>query len=306
MVERRERPSVSVVVATRDRPELLRRALESICAQEYEGAIECVVVFDQSDPVLPPIDAAGRTVRAIVNRRSPGLAGARNTGALAARGDLVAFCDDDDEWRPEKLDLQTALMTRSGATTVSSGIFVRFGDRETERIPRAEAVTFEDLLRSRRTEIHPSTILVDRKALLETIGLVDEGIPGSYAEDYEWLLRAARAGTIAAVTRPLARVYWHQSSFFTGRWETIISALTYLLDKYPEFEREPAGLSRIYGQLAFASAASGKRPEAWTWARRSLRLNRWQPRAYLALLMSFRVLTPGTVLRLAHTFGRGI
>ena len=48
-----EPPLVSVVVPTRDRPELLRRAVGAILGQSYKGPIECLVVFDQSDPDLP-------------------------------------------------------------------------------------------------------------------------------------------------------------------------------------------------------------------------------------------------------------
>jgi cellulose synthase/poly-beta-1,6-N-acetylglucosamine synthase-like glycosyltransferase len=51
-------PSVSVVVATRNRPELLRKALGSIAAQDYPGPVELVVVYDQSEPET---DLAGCT-----------------------------------------------------------------------------------------------------------------------------------------------------------------------------------------------------------------------------------------------------
>ncbi|HET9006452.1 MAG TPA: glycosyltransferase, partial [Actinomycetes bacterium] len=46
-------PTVSVVVPTRDRPEQLRRAVTAILGQRYQGPVECLVVFDQSDPDLP-------------------------------------------------------------------------------------------------------------------------------------------------------------------------------------------------------------------------------------------------------------
>jgi glycosyltransferase involved in cell wall biosynthesis len=297
---------VSVVIPTRDRPELLRRALQAILAQTH-GEIECLVVFDQTEPSLPALDVPdGHTVRTLVNERSPGLAGARNTGAHAATGTLVAFCDDDDEWLPNKLALQVAAKERLGTVVVSSGIIVQYRGREVERLPASERITFDDLLRSRLVEIHPSTFLIDRQALLNDIGLVDEEIPGSYAEDYEWLLRAARVGDIAAVQAPLVRVLWHDSSFFTGRWDIIISSLTYLLQKYPEFGREPIGLARIYGQIAFAHAAAERRSEAQRWARRALRFDPLQPRAYVTLLVSWGVLQPDRVRRLAHRFGRGI
>lgn len=303
----RPHPSVSVIVATRDRPTLLLRALTAIRAQRYAGDVECIVVFDQADEFLPPLEPGRHLeVRAISNARTPGLAGARNTGILAARGELVAFCDDDDEWLLDKLAVQTDLMRARTAKTVSSGIYVHFGNREHARVPHADTITFRDLLRSRRMELHPSTVVVAREALLGGIGLVDEAIPGSYGEDYEWLLRAARVEPIAAVRAPLARIHWHDSSFFAGRWETIVSALTYLLERYPEFESEPVGLARICGQLAFASASCDRHSDARTWARRALRLNPFQLRAYLALGVSVGALKPDHLLRLAYTFGRGI
>ena len=55
-------------------------------------------------------------------------------------------------------------------------------------------------------------------------------------------------------------IHWHQSSFFADRWRTIISALTYLVDKHRELQQEPSGLARIYGQIAFAHAALGRAP----------------------------------------------
>jgi glycosyltransferase involved in cell wall biosynthesis len=303
----RSQPSVSVVIPTRDRPALLRRTLEAVSAQRYDGEIESIVVFDQADVSMPPLENASHmTTRAISNTRSPGLGGARNTGILAAGGDLVAFCDDDDEWLPNKLALQTDLRQATGATTLSSGIYVQYGRREHVRMPRAGRITFSDLLRSRHTEISPSTILVDREALLRKIGLVDEAIPGSYAEDYEWLLRAARFDPIAAVRAPLTRVHWHESSYFAAQWETIVSALRYLLDRYPEFADEPAGLSRICGQLAFASAGCDRPSDARRWARRALRLSPFQPRAYLALAITIGVVDADRVLRLARAFGKGI
>ncbi len=50
--------------------------------------------------------AADERVEAIANTREPGLAGARNSGILALDTDLVAFCDDDDQWLPGKLAAQ--------------------------------------------------------------------------------------------------------------------------------------------------------------------------------------------------------
>jgi GT2 family glycosyltransferase len=301
-------PPVSVVVPTRDRPQPLRRAVAAILAQRYPGPVECVVVFDQSDPELPWDDPGpGRRLRLVRNQRTPGLAGARNTGIVHATGELVAFCDDDDEWLPGKLDRQVAALAgRPDAAVATTGIVVRYGDRSVPRLAPTPQVTHRQLLRSRMTELHPSTVLVRRAELLDGIGLVDEHIPGSFAEDYEWLLRAARRAPVLALQEPLVVVHWHQSSFFADRWRTIISALTYLVDKHRELEQEPAGLARIYGQIAFAHAALGERGAARRWARRTLALDRRERRAYLALAVSLRLIKARTVVRLAHVAGKGV
>jgi hypothetical protein len=108
------------------------------------------------------------------------------------------------------------------------------------------------------------------------------------------------------VREPLVVVHWHQSSFFADRWRTIIAALTYLVDKHHELQQEPAGLARIYGQIAFAHAALGERRDARRWARRTLSLDRRERRAYLALAVSLRLIKARTVVRLAHVAGKGV
>jgi len=301
-------PSVSVVVPTRDRPELLRRAVAAILGQTYPGPLQCLVVFDQSDPCLVWDDPGPQRQLVLVrNERAPGLAGARNSGALHADGELLAFCDDDDEWLPDKLVRQVGLLqARPDAAVVTSGIFIRYGHRTIARVSPTPTVTHRQLLRSRMLELHPSGLVVRRRLLLDRIGLVDEHIPGSYAEDYEWLLRAAKAGPVLALQEPLVTVDWHQASFFADRWRMIIAALTYLVDKHGELEQEPSGLARIYGQIAFAHAALGERRAARQWARRTLSLNRRERRAYLALAVSLGLVPAGTVVRLAHAAGKGI
>jgi glycosyltransferase involved in cell wall biosynthesis len=303
-----EAPRVSVVVPTRDRPELLRRAVGAILGQTYRGPVECVVVYDQSDPDLSwPRLPPGRRLVVVRNRRTPGLAGARNSGVLATTGELVAFCDDDDEWRPQKLARQVPRLVATPSVAVSTtGIVVRHQDRTTTRLAPTILVSHRQLLRSRLVELHPSTVLARRRPLLEDIGLVDEEIPGGYAEDYDWLLRASRHAPLLAVPEPLVVIHRHDGSFFTDRWRTVIAALTYLVDKHRDLHQEPAGLARIYGQIAFAHAALGERGPARRWARRALSLDRRERRAHLALAVTLGLVRARTVARMAQAAGKGI
>jgi glycosyltransferase involved in cell wall biosynthesis len=306
-VTSRGTPPITVVIATRDRPQLLARAVRSVVEQSYSGDIECVVVFDAPEVGrLPQCDQPGRTIRGIVNTRTPGLAGARNTGIDAAAGELIAFCDDDDVWLPEKLDEQLAvLQARPECPVASCGIVVIRGGAATVRTPRKETATFPDLLRSRRMEIHPSTFLIRRSAL-PAIGYVDENIPGGYAEDYEWLLRVARVGPVATPPVPLVHVHWDSSSYFFHRWRVVSDALQYLLKRVPEFAGDRRGAARIYGQIAVAEAGCSEMSTSRRWAAKAIRRDPIQPRAYIALAASLRVISVDRVLRLANSVGRGI
>jgi glycosyltransferase involved in cell wall biosynthesis len=307
-----EWPSVTAVVATRDRPILLRRAIRSILDQRYDGPVECVVVFDRSEPedLADVAGGDGARVRSIVtvrNDRTPGLAGARNSGAAVASGELLAFCDDDDEWLPDKLRRQVgALRAAPGATVATSGIAVESGGRRTIRRPAGDRVSLEVLLRSRATEVHPSTIVVRRDAFFDRIGPVDEDMPGSYGEDYEWLLRAAAASPLVAVPDPLVIVHRHPTSFFADRWTTIADSIGYLIAAHPEVIADRRNRARLYGRLAFARAATNDPLGAARWAGRSLLAHPSEPRPWLALAVAMRVVSPATVQRWANRRGRGI
>jgi glycosyltransferase involved in cell wall biosynthesis len=304
-------PDVDVVIATRDRPELLATALEAVWHQTYAGAIHCTVVFDQSAtrPELARSDAVAgaghRDVTVVGNDRTPGLAGARNSGILAGHGELVAFCDDDDEWLPTKIATQVEALSRSSALTSVTGIIVCYADREVTRVPTAADVELRRLVRSRSMAAHPSTVLVRRAALAGPIGLVDEQIPGSYGEDFDWLIRAAQSGGIAVVAEPLVRVLWGQS-MFSQRWQTIIDSIDYSLDKHRVFHEDPAALGRLYGRRAFALAALGRTGAALRQAANTVRVSPRERRAYLAVAVALRLVSAERLMAIAHRRGHGI
>lgn len=301
-------PSVSVVIPTKGRPGLLRRTVGSVLGQEYAGPIECVVVHDGEDPAPgESVHAGGRRVVPLRNDRTPGAAGARNCGLLAASGDLVALCDDDDIWLPGKLRAQAEQLTADPTAVGSGGGFVlRHGARTTVKTPRVTRMTHRHLLRSRMAEVHPSTLVLHRDVVLKHVGLLDEQVPGSYGEDYDWLLRATTHGDVLVLPHPLAEVLWHPGSFFGGQWEMVSRAILYLLDKHPDLASEPKGLARMYGRLAFAQAALGHRAEARRWAVACLRQHPREGRAYVALAVGAGAIRPRVAVRLANSRGRGL
>jgi glycosyltransferase involved in cell wall biosynthesis len=300
-------PPVDVVIATRDRPELLRAAIRSVLDQDYDGDIRVFVVFDQhpEDPSLTAGDAH-RSVTVVSNARTPGLAGARNTGILALDSDLVAFCDDDDRWAPQKLSRQTRALGDGEFATCA--IEVEFRDRCTPRLAGCDLVTVEQLARSRMAMLHSSSFLIRRAALVDSgqLGLVAEDAPGSQNEDWDLLLRAAKRAPIVHVDEPLVRITWGASSYFADQWETKNLAHRWLLDRHPEIGSDPVGAGLMYGKLAFGHAALGERRQAVRMAGRSLRARWSEPRAFIAIAVAIGLLSPAWVLQRLNERGHGI
>ena len=100
-------PLVSCILPVYNGAAHLRDALESVLAQQY-APIEIVAVDDGSTDESPAILAAcGSRVR-VIRQPNGGPAAARNAGIHAARGELIAFLDQDDRWHPRKLARQVA------------------------------------------------------------------------------------------------------------------------------------------------------------------------------------------------------
>lgn len=113
------RPAVSTIITTFDRPDGLRRALASVCAQRVDGH-EVVVVNDAGPDVTAVVAEAAAVlpVRLITLARNRGLAAARKAGIAAARGEFVAFLDDDDVWLPNHLPVALAGVEAGGVDAV--------------------------------------------------------------------------------------------------------------------------------------------------------------------------------------------
>lgn len=308
LVELTEWPTVTVVLPTHDRPVLMRRALASVHAQDYPGPVRTVVVFDRAEPDLTlRSEDPHRPTDVLPNSRTPGLAGARNTGILAADSELVAFLDDDDHWTPAKLRRQVqAMAAEPDAEFATTAMTIDYEDRSIERTAGTSRVSHRQLLRSRMAMLHSSSFLARRAALLDGIGLVDETIPRSMAEDWDLLLRAAERRPIVHLDEPLIRVQWGPTSFFADQWQTRNEARLWMLEHHPGFSADPQAAALFYGKLAFGCAMLGRRQEARSWARRALKADWRQPRTYLALLVTTGLVRGQLIVDELNKRGRGI
>jgi glycosyltransferase involved in cell wall biosynthesis len=102
---------VSVVIPTRNRPEIVKRAVQSAIAQTLQK-IEVIVVIDGPDEMTGDTLGAIKDdrLKIIALKENVGGSEARNIGIRAAVGKWIALLDDDDEWLPEKLEAQLAML----------------------------------------------------------------------------------------------------------------------------------------------------------------------------------------------------
>jgi glycosyltransferase involved in cell wall biosynthesis len=271
--------------------------------------LEIVVVHDVETPDdgLTSLARPSRSVRVMSNTQSQGLAGSRNTGLAATNGPLVASCDDDDVWHPSKIEKQVARMQRDPDLGVlGAGIRLLMSqDRTVDWPGDRDIVSAADLLRSRRKELHSSTLLVRREVFTKA-GVYEERLPQGYGEDYEFLLRAVAVTKVGVVTEVLADIRKYNQSWFRGRAEVTVEALEFLLEQHPELTTNRPGHARILGQIAFAKATLGERRDALRWSGRALRAWPVAPHAALAVAQATTGVDPSVALRSARAFGRGL
>lgn len=302
-------PDLSVVVSTHARPAELREAIAAIRGQDHPGPIETIVVWDRADPepelAVSPADDPHRPVVLLRNDRTPGLPGSRNCGAAVASAPVLGFCDDDDLWLPGKARLQLARLHATGSDTVVCGLELLADGVAFPRPGTEPVLRYAHLLRSRCMEANMVGALVRADAFWGAIGPMDEHIPGGYAEDYDWMLRAARHQPIPVVTEPQIQVRWVVQSHFREQWPIWEAALTEILERNPEFAGVPRGRARVEGQIAVAVAAQGRRRDALDHVRTTLGWSWREPRALLALAIAAGV-PASTVTQALNRRGRGI
>ena len=297
---------LSVIISTYARPVQVREAIAAIVAQDHPGPIETIVVWDKNEPEWElASDDPHRPVRILFNDHGNGLPGSRNCGAEAATAPILGFCDDDDLWLPAKARRQLTLLKETGGDCSTTGLEVLVEDNVIPRRGTDGILRYVDLLRSRRMEAYMGTAVVRAEAFWNEIGPLDEHIPGGYAEDYDWMLRAARHQPIVVDPEPLLRMRWIVQSHFRDQWPDWEAALTQVLERNPEFSSEPAGRARIEGQIAVAIAAQKRRGDALRQIRTTIGWSWKEPRAYLALLVAAGV--PAEKLSAAlNKRGRGL
>lgn len=191
-------PLVSVIVPTRNRAFLLKRALRSVLCQTYPN-LEIVVVDDASTDETRDVVAGfnNQAIHYIRHDSSKGGSAARNTGIRAATGKYVAFLDDDDEWEPVKTEEQVKMLQKYDVVFCTSNEdIVNLGklDRKTE-------VTLDDLRKGYFTAGGTGVLMASTSAMREV--MFDEDLPRG--QDWDVFIRLAQKYRVGYLNQPLVR-----------------------------------------------------------------------------------------------------
>jgi glycosyltransferase involved in cell wall biosynthesis len=193
---------VTTVIPTCNRPNVVARAVRSALTQTHR-ALEVVVVDDcSSTPLALPDDLSSDPRLHIVRLDGRSGAGeARNAGVRASRGSLIAFLDDDDEWRPTKIQRQLDLLAEHGddVDAVECGYDLWAGKRLVVRyLPEPDRDLRKALLA--KPYLQPSTVLLRRSAF-EALGGFDPRL--TRVEDWELWVRFSESYRAAALPEVL-------------------------------------------------------------------------------------------------------
>lgn len=279
-MKHRPATTVSVVIPSHDRADILPRALRSALHQTHP-ALEVILVDDGSRDATRQVVENGFPGVRYLYQENQGVSSARNRGIRAASGDWIALLDSDDEWLPEKLQTQLETLHSSPGIRLchSEEIWIRNGRRVNPMKKHAKSGghIFSHCLPL--CVISPSAALIHR-SLLDEVGLFDESLPA--CEDYDLWLRICAREAVAFVDTPLIRKYGgHQDQLsrrFWGMDRFRIRALEKLLRSgilSPEQQRLAAGtLGEKADILARGAAKRGHSDRA---ARYLARRARWHP-----------------------------
>ncbi len=218
---------VSIVIPTYNRPEYLKKAIKTVLAQTYENT-EIIIVDDASEADNKKvIDSFNdKQVFYFRNEKRSGAPFSRNKGIRETKGEYIAFLDDDDEWKPEKLEKQLKeFENKNIGLVVCYSLDKRFGITRVSK-PK-KSISYADLLKS--FNLSSTSSYVVRKKTIEKVGFFDEKLPS--AQEYDLALRIAQMYEIRTVPEVLM-VQNASTGQISTNWTKKIRGILALYSKY--------------------------------------------------------------------------
>ena len=223
-------PLISVIIPTRNRRELLLRAIDSVLKQTHEE-LEIIVIDDASDDGTQSavLDLHEERVQYVRLQEAQGACAARNRGVDMARGEYIAFQDSDDIFHPDKLEKQLQYLTKTGADVTACAM-------NRVSAPDAEGTVFPPLAVDRPLEYRElllenlcSTQCLLGKAEVFRAVRFDDQLPR--LQDWDLMLRVAREYRVVLDARPLVDVY-EQPDSLSRQPQKLLAALRRMFARY--------------------------------------------------------------------------
>lgn len=245
---------ISVVMPSYNRAKTIERAVQSILNQTYKD-IEIIIVDDNSidntEEVVKTIN--NEQITYIRNKSNKGANESRNIGIRAAKGELIAFQDSDDEWLSNKLEVQLKALKETNADLVTCG-FYRYENDECVKFPK-EKIKDEEIANKLLygNFISTQTVIGKRECFVEEN--FDSKFPRM--QDWELMIRMSRKFKIHFVNEPLVNVYLQDNSISKDNTKAS-SALKMLLEKYSSFyDENPKAKARLLYDIGYYNVLSG-------------------------------------------------
>lgn len=194
-------PLVSVIIPTFNRAWCLKKAVDSVLAQDYTH-FELIVVDDGStDGTIDLLSEYGGAIT-VIKQPNRGVSAARNRGVAASSGVLIAFLDSDDSWYPQKLTAQVDFFLANPDALIcqTEEIWIRDGKRANpkKKHQKLSGMIFTPSLAL--CLISPSAVMMRKPFFMKMNGF-DEALPA--CEDYDLWLRVTCRYPVHLIPTPL-------------------------------------------------------------------------------------------------------
>ena len=274
-------PKVSVIIPTHNRAEFLRSAITSVLNQTFQD-FEIIVIDDASNDHTREVIANfnNARIKVIHNQISKGAAGARNIGIVNTNCEYIAFLDDDDEWLPEKLQIQTCLLDNSPPEV--GGVLTGYTiEKMSERIVSTVNYAMIDLPKG--NPIATSSVLL-RRECFEKCGLFDESMLA--CSDYDMWIRMSKKFSFKIIENTLVKCYINENGISLN-YEKKSRSLEILLKKHEDFfKRDYKGYSKQYLELGVIYCYNGELQNGRKAFGKSIRENPFEIRNYFNFILS--------------------
>lgn len=246
------RISISAVITTYKRDSYLKRALASILEQTYQP--DEILIIDDGSPIDYSSwinDMHNSKIKYFKHEKNKGLSAARNLAIEKSNCEFIAFLDDDDVWKPEKLEVIVERIKESiGNLNVAvyySGNEVHYVNSElvTNFLPINQGNLQKSIMKyGART---PPSTFVFSKSALRKCGGYDENLKSSVDHDI-WMNFAVNGYSAIGIMQPLVIVYERtdRKTMMSNTMDRLKGVQQYVekwLDVYKEWFGEKEGIS---------------------------------------------------------------